>query len=142
MGRLPTVVVDLGDGDLVELNKYVLVKTQRALQEYCVANTPEGLETTPETLKGHEKEIVKILFVNQAVELKVKTVQVVKTLWFTRKTLKEHRFIPPFDYGAILKVMDDVGLEKLHIIEREMNRLYTPDPFGQPPESGSPQTRS
>lgn len=132
VNRLPTVRIDLGDGDFVELHKYLLVKTQRAIAEYCLAHVQLGQTPTAEALKGHEKEIVEIFFVNQALELSIGVI-VQKPRRFlpcmTKRRLVRMRFTPPFDYASVLAALDDVGFDKLQIIEVEMNRLYSQDPF-------------
>lgn len=128
MGRLPTVEVDLGGGDKVVLHKHLLVKTQRAMQAFCLESVPEDKEVTPDALKGKEKEIVEIFFTNQALFLQVSTMDQIKVGPFRHRRLRRHTFSPPFNYAHIMQVMDDVGLEKLSIIERAMNRLYVEDP--------------
>ena len=129
--NLPIVTVDLGDGDYVKLYRYLRVKTQRAVREYCLPLAPEGEQLDSKHIVGHESELAGIFFVNQAVELRLTVVTRQPRKWpFRAKVKVEHRtFGPPFDWPTITGTLDEVGLDKLNIIEREMNRLYTPDPF-------------
>jgi len=143
MSRLPTVKIDLGDGDYVELNKHLLVKTQRAVQSYCLQYVPDSGELTPQILQGHEKELVRIFFTNQAEALRISVIKQYRLLGkLLFKRLVRLTFNPPFDYDKILSVLDEVGFDKLQIIEKEMNRLYSPDPLGQAPAGESQQKPS
>lgn len=128
--RLPVERIDLGGGDFALVNRHLLVKTQRAIREYCLANTPEGQETKPETLRGHERDLFRLFFVNQTLELRLSKVERVKRLWWRTHELRQEAYTPPFDFDAIMEDIDDVAFEKMDILQREFVRLYAESPLG------------
>ncbi len=131
--RLPIVTIDLGDGDYAVLIKPLLVKTQRAVQTYCLQYADAAGQVTPDMLKGHEADIMQLFIGNQCLEIRLGVVRQNKILdRVVYRKLKRYTFTEPIDYKALMQICDDIGFEKLRILEKGVNDLYAPDPLEKP----------
>lgn len=131
MKGLPMERIELGDGDYLVTNKYLLKKTQTELARITwplVKDISDPIEQI-KALAPVNEDLLRIVFCNQVETLSMVTSERRRLIFLSFDRVIRKTLHPPFDWAVVKQLFSDTNYEKLDIVDREMNRLYAVSPL-------------